>query len=53
MKKLVLAMMLVLTASILVVSCAKKEEPAAEAPAVDSTVVKADTTMAPADTTKK
>ena len=53
MKNFALAMMLVLTASILVVSCAKKEEAPAAAPAVDSTVVKADSTMAPADTTKK
>ncbi len=52
MKKLVLSLMLVLSISMLVVSCAKKEE--AAAPASDTTKVdttKVDTVKA--DTTKK
>ena len=51
MKKLVLSLMLVLSISMLVVSCAKKEE-APATPAVDSTAVKVDT-AAVVDTTKK
>lgn len=55
MKKLALAIMVVLAASLFIVSCAKKEE-APATPAADSTAVKVDTaavTTAPADSVKK